>query len=46
MTYGNRAQWEVDYNIDDILEYKMTDKDRERFEEYKEQLDAGDAEQE
>ena len=46
MTYGNHAQWEVDYNIDDILEYKMTDKDRERFEEYKEQLDAGDAEQE
>lgn len=46
MTYGDRAQWEVDYNIEDILEYKMTDKDRERFDEYKDQLDASDAEQE
>ena len=46
MAYGNRAQWEVDYNIEDILEYKMTDKDRERFNEYKEQLDASDAEKE
>ena len=46
MTYGDRAQWEVDYNIEDILEYKMTDKDHERFNEYKEQLDASDAEKE
>ena len=37
-TYGNRAQWEIDYNIDKIIEYKMTDKDKEYFEEYKQQL--------
>ena len=38
MTYVDCAQWEVDYDIDDILEYKMTDKDRESCEEYKDQL--------
>lgn len=46
MTYGNRAQWYVFYNIDEVLEYKMTDKDAERFKEYQEELDAADAEQE
>ena len=44
MVYGDRAFWWIYYNIDSILEYKMTDKDKERFDEYKEQLDAGDAE--
>ena len=37
-TYGNRAQWFIFYNIDKIIEYKMTDKDKEIFEEYKQQL--------
>ena len=46
MSYGNRAQWFVFYNIDEVLEYKMTDKDAERFKEYQEELDAADAEQE
>lgn len=46
MEYGDRAQWEVDYNIAEVLEYKMTDKDAERFKEYQEELDAADAEQE
>ena len=46
MTYGNRAQWYVFYNIDEVLEYKMTDKDAERFKEYQEELDAADVEQE
>ena len=38
ITYGNRAQWYIFYNIDKIIEYKMTDKDKEIFEEYKQQL--------
>ena len=37
-TYGNRAQWNIFYNIDKIIEYKMTAKDQELFEEYKQQL--------
>ena len=37
-TYANRALWWVFYNIDKIIEYKMTDKDKELFEEYKQQL--------
>ena len=37
-TYGNRAQWYIFYNIDKVIEYKMTDKDKEYFEEYKQQL--------
>lgn len=42
-TYGDRAQWYLFYNIDKIIEYKMTDKDKEYFEEYKQQLiDNGD----
>ena len=37
-TYGNRALWYIFYNIDKVIEYKMTDKDKEYFEEYKQQL--------
>ncbi len=38
ITYGNRAQWYMYYNIDKIIEYKMTTKDQELFDEYKQQL--------
>ena len=38
ITYGNRAQWYMYYNIDKIIEYKMTTKDQELFYEYKQQL--------
>ena len=32
------ASWTVFYNIKKVLQYKMTDKDKETFEEYKQQL--------
>lgn len=35
---GNRAQWYIFYNIDRVIEYKMTDKDKDLFEEYKQEL--------
>lgn len=37
-TYDNRAQWYVFYNIDKIIEYKMTDKDAQLFEDYLQEL--------
>ena len=35
---GDRAQWYIFYNIDQVIEYKMTAKDQELFEEYKLEL--------
>ena len=45
-TYGDRANWWIFYNIDKVLEYKMTAKDQKTFEEYKEQLEEGTVEDE
>ena len=36
--YDGRANWWIYYNIDKVLEYKMTAKDQKTFEEYKQQL--------
>ncbi len=36
--YGGFANWCIFYNVDKVIEYKMTEKDQETFEEYKQQL--------
>ena len=36
--YDGRANWWIYYNIDKVLEYKMTAKDQKTFEDYKQQL--------
>ena len=44
--YDGRANWYIFYNIDKVLEYKMTPKDQETFEDYKQQLNEGTAQDE
>ena len=42
-TYGGRALWEIDYNIAEVIEYKMTEADQKIFDDYKQELiDSGD----
>ena len=41
----NRANWTVYYNVKKVLEYKLTEADKETFEQYKQDLiDEGELE--
>ena len=37
-TYDGRAQWYIFYNIDKVIEYKMTEGDQKLFDDYKQEL--------
>ena len=37
-TYDGRALWYIFYNIDKIIEYKMTENDQKLFDDYKQEL--------
>ena len=37
-TYGDRARWILAYNIDKVIEYKLTSEDQKLFDDYKQEL--------